>query len=478
MKIKMLLILMALTAIVVFGCETIKESDESITSESITSGGTEETAKTANVGIRINFNSKAGSRLMTALGTVDEITRVTVEAKVVEDIIGNSELILVDGFWDGAMEEMPYDTEILFTANALNSVGTVIYSGTLTKTMVAGQNNDITIQMLSIDDGLQPTLPTIVSASLPAKVLVNSAPVKISFQIDHTANVAYTLEASGAKVAATAGGTPVITIEGIHDPSADLEAYFVAPSAVGVASLKLTVRDLEQQDTVGAIYTINVVAFDPATWTDSGVSIVFGPAITAMSFVRSETNLKMTVSTDPDSGLTYAWTGTGSFVDLNQTGNPIFITGFSDTMTGDIEVTVTDAEGLQAFIIRTVNAGDYPYTGEDFILDMPGVYLYDETTALLWQDNSNLIERTWVNAGTYCQDLTLVGYSVWRLPTVNELTSMFDRKGELSYYDPDQYWSSEIDPEDSRNAKLVSYEDNSIVSDRTNKSHLVRCVKE
>jgi len=52
----------------------------------------------------------------------------------------------------------------------------------------------------------------------------------------------------------------------------------------------------------------------------------------------------------------------------------------------------------------------------------------DYDTGLMWQDNSDAktIKRDWQGAKAYCQELTLTGYSDWRLPTIKELHSIVD----------------------------------------------------
>jgi|GEM_PF-1824162 len=49
---------------------------------------------------------------------------------------------------------------------------------------------------------------------------------------------------------------------------------------------------------------------------------------------------------------------------------------------------------------------------------------------MMWQDNINVTNnsRTYQNAITYCQNLTLGGYSNWRLPTQSEFNSIVDKK--------------------------------------------------
>ena len=75
----------------------------------------------------------------------------------------------------------------------------------------------------------------------------------------------------------------------------------------------------------------------------------------------------------------------------------------------------------------------------------------DHSTGLMWQDDSGAKDReyTWNNAIQYCKNLSLGGYSDWRLPAIKELKTIVD----LSKYKPSidnmfqnvnssNYWSS------------------------------------
>jgi hypothetical protein len=54
----------------------------------------------------------------------------------------------------------------------------------------------------------------------------------------------------------------------------------------------------------------------------------------------------------------------------------------------------------------------------------------DPETKLMWpkQDNGYGNNVNWVQARDYCASLTLAGYSDWRLPTVDELAGIYDKK--------------------------------------------------
>jgi hypothetical protein len=52
----------------------------------------------------------------------------------------------------------------------------------------------------------------------------------------------------------------------------------------------------------------------------------------------------------------------------------------------------------------------------------------DSLTGLMWAKNANLPNgtMTWYQAVDYCNNLTLCGYTDWRLPQVNELESLIN----------------------------------------------------
>src|ERR1700726_34484 len=59
----------------------------------------------------------------------------------------------------------------------------------------------------------------------------------------------------------------------------------------------------------------------------------------------------------------------------------------------------------------------------------PRGYWIDPSTGLMWTANDNGNDITWGKAMKYCQNLSLAGYSDWRLPSIDELQRIYDDSG-------------------------------------------------
>ncbi len=93
--------------------------------------------------------------------------------------------------------------------------------------------------------------------------------------------------------------------------------------------------------------------------------------------------------------------------------------------------------------------------------DANGIVI-DYQSRLVWQDDSNPSKKTWTDAITYCENLSLAGASDWRLPNINELLSVVDFQNSNAVYinvfnyNPDNAWSSTTNPSDSSKAFSVA----------------------
>ncbi len=111
----------------------------------------------------------------------------------------------------------------------------------------------------------------------------------------------------------------------------------------------------------------------------------------------------------------------------------------------------------------------------------------DNITKLQWQDDEivKTVKVNWATATTTtCQNLTLGGYSDWRLPSIEELESIVNygafapaKYSEFLNMSYNNYWSSHSDVEDSIFAWYVNfYEGNNTLTFKSDSSY-IRCVR-
>jgi len=102
---------------------------------------------------------------------------------------------------------------------------------------------------------------------------------------------------------------------------------------------------------------------------------------------------------------------------------------------------------------RFVEATEKTATGEDPKLCAGA--LYDKLTGMMWMKNgSSGGSRNWADANTYANGLSLCGYSDWRLPNINVLSSLVntsDTTSPASWLNSNgftgimqSYWSSTV----------------------------------
>ena len=120
----------------------------------------------------------------------------------------------------------------------------------------------------------------------------------------------------------------------------------------------------------------------------------------------------------------------------------------------------------------------------DFIRDNTKLVVNDTKTGLMWQDDAVGSTMTWANAITTCENLTLGGYSDWRLPNIRELKSIVDKTRANPAISPNftaiasnYYWSSTTNASVPSFAWFVYFGNGDVVWDDKTYSNYVRCVR-
>jgi hypothetical protein len=110
----------------------------------------------------------------------------------------------------------------------------------------------------------------------------------------------------------------------------------------------------------------------------------------------------------------------------------------------------------------------------------------DHVTGLMWQQSANVSPRIWDYAMTYCENLTLAGYTDWRLPTRIELQSIVDYTRSFPAIDtavftgtPDQYsyWTSTLRAAASNSGWVIEPGTGIIIYEAKSYSGYSRCVR-
>jgi hypothetical protein len=124
----------------------------------------------------------------------------------------------------------------------------------------------------------------------------------------------------------------------------------------------------------------------------------------------------------------------------------------------------------------------------DYIRDSQNNIVLNNTNFLVWQDDVSVKtnSHTWIEAINYCESLGLGGYTDWRLPNINELTTLLD----IAKFNPaiedafvvnintsKIYWSSTSTKFDLSNAWIINFLYGESVSSSKISSNGTRCVR-
>jgi len=130
---------------------------------------------------------------------------------------------------------------------------------------------------------------------------------------------------------------------------------------------------------------------------------------------------------------------------------------------------------LSVLVIFTIIHADFSKSG--------GV-VTDSSTGLQWQDNAVSGTMTWTAAIDYCEALSLDGHSDWRLPNINELTSLVDDtkmdpsiNPVFEYTASNYYWSSTTYAGHTYYAWYVNFSSGYQYYDYKDGNRYVRCVR-
>ena len=293
--------------------------------------------------------------IASARGSHADVTSVTITVteKNSESPLATAELAKsADGAWTGTLSGLAVGKPLTFTATAVDSEGTEIFTGTHTDTL-SSAGAQITIRLSAVNRAVNSTLPKITAISIENVSTGVAADVTITLtgsgteQLDFEfADDAFTPQTGSVTLAAGEG---------------EITSTYAAPAVPGWYTAQVAVRNA-QGHRVEADFQIRVQT--------SELTVTLGPAVLGVTGKRTPAGIRWaaTVSTAGDgTGLTYAWgfaktapPGRPVVGFADAAANPAMMTGYTATTAGTLSVTVTDAASLTTTASVEVPAGLFP----------------------------------------------------------------------------------------------------------------------
>ena len=283
-----------------------------------------------------------------AKGSHADITSVTVTVARVDSQGTPLEAPLApsdDGSWAGTLSGLAVDTPLTFTAQALDSESTVIFNGTHTATL-GSVGAQITIRLNAVDDNVANRFPNVTGISISNVSTGVPADVSITVQGSGTEQLHYELtggmfDPSSGEITLSAGAET-------------LTSSYTPPDVPGWYTVQIALRNA-QGNRVEVDFQIRVQT--------AGLTAKLGPVVQGITGKRTPAGVRWTaaVSAAGDgTGLSYAWSFTGTETFTDSAENPTILTSYTQTTAGTLSVTVTDAAGLTASASLEVTAEMFP----------------------------------------------------------------------------------------------------------------------
>jgi hypothetical protein len=331
---------------------------------------------------------------------------------VFQDPLASVNMTGSGGSWSATVDDLPLGPALTFSIQAFDVLGTLIYTGTTTTVLGAG-NLAVAIVLIPYDDGAtQIFFPVIRQITRPAEIIQGTnAQVSVDLEGSSTETLTVDVTSGGGSFAPS---NPIAVP--LSSGGATLDLTYGAPAAAPGTYVHTVRAENEQGNSVSRDFSTVVV------WeTASGVVTIGGvaPAVTgfALSLSGSDLVLEATVTDDgPPTDMSYAWSFDGGLTFTNSTVNPAALSGYTEAATGTVTLTVTDSDtaiqagGLSTTVTFVLPAGLFPdvvVTEPQSYPELQGVYASGDgligstNEAQLWSEGVSETLVTASGGGTY-----------------------------------------------------------------------------
>ena len=152
----------------------------------------------------------------------------------------------------------------------------------------------------------------------------------------------------------------------------------------------------------------------------------------------------------------------------------------SGTGTGPYARTVSSfTTGTTYYVRAYAKVGTLMVYGNivSFVPENP-YYVVLTTGLIVAREDANGGQKaSWYNATSICDNSTLAGRTDWRLPTKNELVTMYNNKDYIGGFKDSVYWASTTSESNSDGAYVVNFSSGSVNGNYKSSSNYVRCVR-
>ena len=131
----------------------------------------------------------------------------------------------------------------------------------------------------------------------------------------------------------------------------------------------------------------------------------------------------------------------------------------------------------------------FNYLQSEIIRDDDNQVVFDTASKLMWQDDNDVIltstKKSHKDAIDYCEALTNVNYTDWRLPNINELYTVIDftqnspaMNSKFIQTSSNKYWSSTTSKYNLSHAWYIDFSTGSSSYQAKSTITLLRCVRD
>lgn len=262
------------------------------------------------------------------------------------------------------------------------------------------------------------------------------------------------LIANGADINAGINSGKTALNIGIYKQKFDMVKYLVANGADINASDQSGDTALKLAASHGNTEAVKLLIDNGAAVnaaTDIGATALYGAVVGGHTEIA-----KMLIEQGADVNCHLSETGTTALHSAASKGH-IDIAKLLISNGADIQASDYDGETVRAYAAENghseiIELLDQPATWAepgktDRPADLGKNILVDSKSGLMWQREDDGIERSYRDANSYCENLSLDGFDGWRLPTIGELATIFNSASATKHASAfinakaERYWS-------------------------------------